>query len=312
MKARILLMCVFLAAPASAPAVDKAIQELQRDMALLQQQIKDLQRSQDEKFASIAEIARQAADAANRANTNAAVIQSNLDKSLKATADNVVTPVAGLSTRMREISDNVATLTQAVSDLTSTLNRMQSQLTDINNQIKTLQAPPKPPEQPQAGGGPGAPGAAAAASNTPCMGSTSLYNNARSDYSSGKFDMAASEFADYLRCYGNTDYAPNAQFYIGMIHYGQRNFESAVHEFDAVLEKYSDNNKTPEALLYKGRALAQMQGHKTEGANEFREVIRRFPRSDQAKMACDDLKSLGFNCPVATAAPPKKSTPRKK
>jgi len=39
MKARILLVCVLLAIPAPAPAVDKAIQELQRDIALLQQQI---------------------------------------------------------------------------------------------------------------------------------------------------------------------------------------------------------------------------------------------------------------------------------
>jgi TolA-binding protein len=182
-----------------------------------------------------------------------------------------------------------------------------------------MQQPVPVPQAPAPGGGfAGAPGgsgtAAGVTSNAPCnMSATNLYNAARSDYSSGKIDLAGPEFADYLRCYGNTELAPNAQFYIAMIHYSQKNFDDAVRDFDAVLEKYSDNPKTADSLLYKGRALAQMPGHKTEGANEFREVIRRFPRTDQAKMACDDLKSLGYNCPApAASGTPKKGAPRKK
>src|SRR5215467_8049752 len=155
MKARILLVCVLLAAPAFAPAASKEIQELQRDIALLQQQIKDLQRSQDEKLASLTELARQAIEAANRANTGVAVIQTSLDKSLRDNQASVATPVVRLGTQMNEIKDNVGTLTQAVSDLTSTLNRMQAQMTDIDQQLKTMQTrvePPKPQEVP--GGAP--------------------------------------------------------------------------------------------------------------------------------------------------------------
>jgi len=308
MKARILLVCVLLAIPAPAPAVDKAIQELQRDIALLQQQIKDLQRSQDEKLAAVTEIGRQAVDAANRASTGVAVIQSNLDKSLREQQTTLAGPLAGVNSRMTEISNNVSTLTQAVSDLTSTLNRMQAQITDINNVLKVMSAPPKPPEQQASGGG-----QPPSASDGPCMPASNLYENAIRDYRTGKNDMALSEFTDYLRCYGNTELAPNAQFYIAYYHFGQKNFEDAVREFDLVLEKYPDNNKTSQALLWKGRALVQMPGHKTDGANEFREVIKRFPRTDEARMACDDLKSLGLNCPAAaSAAPAKKGTVRKK
>src|SRR5436309_7267374 len=110
MKARILLVCVLVAAPL--PAVDKAIQELQRDVALLQQQIKDLQRSQDEKFATVTELARQAIEAANRASTGVAVITSNLDKNLRDQTDKVATPVVGLSTRMNEMGGDLRTLQQ--------------------------------------------------------------------------------------------------------------------------------------------------------------------------------------------------------
>jgi len=306
MKARILLVCVALTAPGLTFAASKEIQELQRDIALLQQQVKDLQRSQDEKFASVTELARQAIEAANRANTGAAVIQSSLDKSLRDQESKVVAPVVGLNSQIRDISNNITTLTQAVSDLTSTLNRMQAQLTDLAQQVKTMQAPP--PAPPPAGGT----GQGQAASNGPCGPASSLYDNALRDYRTGKYDLAIPEFNDYLRCYGNTDYAPNAQFYIAMYHYGQKNFEDAVREFDMVLEKYPDNNKTPEALLYKGRALAQVPGHKTEGANEWRELIKRFPKTDPARMACDDLKSLGYNCAPPAVSSSKKGAPSHK
>jgi tol-pal system protein YbgF len=306
MKSRSLLVCLLLAVPALAPGASKEIQELQRDVALLQQQIKDLQRSQDEKFAAVTELARQSIEAANRAGTVVAVIQSNLDKNLRDQTDKVATPVVVLSTRLNEMGGELRTLGQAVGDLTALMNRMQAQLTDINNAIKVIQQPPAaPPAQGGQGGQPGQPVQPAAASDVPPMPAETMYNAARQDYVSGKYDLAVQEFADYLKYYGNTGYAPNAQFYIAMVHFVQNNYEAAVKEFDMVLEKYPDNTKTPEALLYKGRALVKMPGHKTEGASEFMEVIRRFPKSDQAPQACTERKALGLNC-GAPAAPAKR------
>ena len=54
-----------------------------------------------------------------------------------------------------------------------------------------------------------------------------------------------------------------------------------------------------------------MPGHKTEGGNEFMEVIRRFPKSDQAGQACDERKKLGLNC-GAPAAPARSTSKKKK
>jgi tol-pal system protein YbgF len=302
MKCRSLLVCLLIALPGLAPGASKEIQELQRDVALLQQQIKDLQRSQDEKFAAVTELARQSIEAANRASTGVAVITSNIDKNLKDLTDKVATPGAVVSTRLNEMSENLRTLTQAVSDLTSQMNRMQTQLTDINNAIKVIQQPPVAPPA-QSGQPGGQPGQSAATPDTPPMSAETMYNAARQDYVSAKYDLAVQEFADYLKYYGNTGFAPNAQFYIAMVHFVQGNFESAVKEFDMVLEKYPDNNKTADALLYKGRALVKMPGHKTEGANEFMEVIRRYPKSDQSVQACTERKALGLNCGAPAASP---------
>src|ERR1035438_7552115 len=172
MKSRSLLVCVLLALPAMAPAASKEIMELQRDVALLQQQVKDLQRSQDEKFAAVTELARQSIDAANRASTGVAVIQSNLDKNLREQTDKVATPVIGLSTRLNEMGGDLRTLQQAVQDLAQLMSRMQNQLGDINNSIKVMQAPPVAPPANTSGGAPASGGAA----DTPPMPATKLYD----------------------------------------------------------------------------------------------------------------------------------------
>ena len=308
MKSRSLLVCLLLAVPALAPGASKEIMELQRDVALLQQQIKDLQRSQDEKFATLLERVQQSVEAANKANTSVAVIASTIEKNLRDQTDKVATPVVGLSTRVNEMGGDLRTLSQAVSDLTALLNRMQAQLTDINNAIKVIQQPPvAPPAQPGQA-------AAASSSDVPPMSAETMYNAARQDYVGGKYDLASQEFADYLKYYGTTSFAPNAQFYIAMIHFVQAKYETAVMEFDMVLEKYPDNNKTADALLYKGRSLVKMPGHKTEGADEFMEVIRRFPKSDQSVQACTERKALGLNCGApasSTKAPAKRSGSKK-
>ncbi len=307
MKSQSLLVCLLLAVPAIAPGASKEIMELQRDVALLQQQIKDLQRTQDEKFAAVTELARQSIDAANHANTSVAVIASTIEKNLRDQTDKVATPVVGLSTRLNEMGGDLRTLSQAVTDLTALLNRMQAQLTDVSNAIKVIQQPPVAP--------PAQPGQASAApsSDLPPMSAETMYNAARQDYVGGKYDLASQEFADYLKYYGTTSFAPNAQFYIAMIHFVQGKYDTAVMEFDMVLERYPDNNKTPDALLYKGRALVKMPGHKTEGADEFMEVIRRFPKSDQSVQACTERKALGLNCgaPATSSKAPAKRSSKK-
>jgi tol-pal system protein YbgF len=301
MKSRSLLVCLLLAVPVLAPGANKEIEALNRDINLLQQQVKDLQKSQDEKFAALLEATRTATEAANKATTSVAVITSSIEKNLHDQTEKVATPVVGLSTRLNEMGGDLRTLTQAVGDLTAVVNRMQVQLTDLNNAIKVIQQPPVAPP-PQSG----QPGGTASASDVPPMPAEGMYNAARQDYISGKYDLAVQEFNDYLKYYGNTSFAPNAQFYIAMIHFAQGNYEAAVKEFDMVLEKYPDNNKTADALLYKGRALVKMPGHKTEGGNEFMEVIRRYPKSDQATQACNDRKAIGLGCGAPSASAPSK------
>ena len=136
----------------------------------------------------------------------------------------------------------------------------------------------------------------------PPISSQALYDNATRDRMGGKLDLALQEYADYLKWYGNTELAPNAQYYIASIHSSLGDYENAVREFDIVLEKYPDNNKTADAMYDKGQALIKM-GRRTDGGHEFQELIKRFPSNNLATKACDQLKGMGLSCGPRAAAP---------
>src|SRR5205823_6341849 len=117
-------------------------------------------------------------------------------------------------------------------------------------------------------------------------------NPALASLTSSKYDLARSEFEDYLKYYSETDLASNAQFYLGEIFYKQKQYVDAVAAYDKVLSNYPKSFKLGPARLRKGMALLDL-GQKTGGVRELREVIKRFPGSDEDRLARAKLKELG-------------------
>ncbi|HLK51234.1 MAG TPA: tetratricopeptide repeat protein [Bryobacteraceae bacterium] len=309
MKPRSLSVLALLALPVMAPAASREIQELQRDIGMLQDQVKTLQKSQDDKMMALTEkltalqvLAQQSLDAANRANTGVAVIQNGSSQNLKDLENKVVAPVAGLSARVDQMSTDFRTLQQAVSDLTTLMGKLQAQITDLSNAVKVIPTPSAPPPGASGGGPP------AAANDTPTESASQLYADAMRDRGSAKYDLALDEFAKYLRWYPDTSLAANAQYWIASIHYQQGDYENALKEFDTVLEKYPEktNNKIPEALYYKGMSLVKL-GRRTQGADEFLELLKRYPNHDLARQACSQRVSMGLKCVSSRAAAPRGS-----
>ncbi|MFB3829461.1 MAG: tol-pal system YbgF family protein [Bryobacteraceae bacterium] len=294
-------LAVLLWIPSLASGASKEIQELQRDVAQLQEMIRSLQQSQNERLAAVTVLVQQAVDAANKANTSVAVLESGLRQSIREQESKVVAPVAGVGTKVDQMITDFQALRESVNDLAARLSKLQTQMVDVTNAVRTIQAPPAPP-----------PGAVASptASGAPPAPAETLYQNALRDRLGGKMDLALQGFSDYLKYYGNTELAPNAQYYIAEIHFSQGDLESALTEFDMVLERYPDNNKTADALYMKGQTLVKM-GRKTQGGQEFRELMKRFPGTDLSNKACTQLKALGYAC-TSSARPATRTTTKRK
>lgn len=292
MRLRLCLISLSLV-PYHAFGASKEIVELQRDVAQLQDQVRTMQSSTAEKLTALTVLVQQTLDASNKANSAVAVLGARLNDSLDKQAVSVGRPIAVLGSKVDQMSNDFGSVRDAMGDVQSRLGKLEQKLVELNNTVRTIQAPPPAPVS---AGGPGP--------TTPPMPPDELYETATRDRMGGKADLALKEYTDYVQLYGDTDNASSAQYWIGRILTDQQDFPNAAKAFDAVLERYPQSPKTAEALLFKGKALVQM-GQPTDGAKEFRMVISKFPRSDVSPMACTELKKLGFNCTVASA-------PRKK
>lgn len=273
---------IVLAVPMLCFGQKKETIELQRDVALLQDQVRTLQRSLDEKMASLTVLIQQTIDGVNKANTSVAVLESAFRDRFQQQEKSVGGSVAAVGGKIDQMTEEFRFVKETINDMNARMQKLQAQVTDLKNAATTLQAPPVPP-----------PGGSASAAPPAGLSAEGLYKDAVRDYTSGKFDIALAEFSDYLRYFGTTDYAPNAQFYIGMISYNQQHYDEAIQNFDMVLERYPDNNKTLDAMYMKGLALLK-QGQRTAAAQEFRNLISKSPSSDMAKKAKTELDKLGL------------------
>lgn len=278
--------------PATAWAQKQEIRDLQREVAELTEMVRTLQRSSDERHGEVRGLLTQAVELGNKSSTSVSMLGGQVKEQLTA-------PMANVNSRIDQVTTEMQAVRESVIDLTSRIGKLQQQLEDLSNTIKVLQAPPAPPPTTGAPTS-GAPGAAASGP-PPGMSARQLYEAANRDRSGGQLDLALQGYQQYLQYYGTTELAPNAQFYIGQIHYDRGEFPQALAAFDRVLEGYSDNNKTPDALYMKGMTLLR-SNQRNEAAREFLNVIQKYPQSEVAEKARSQRKQLGLSVPASGAA----------
>ena len=264
---------------------------LQRDVALMQEDIRTLQRSFDQQMAALKTLTQQAVDNSVRISTSVGVMQTNTPAEIKREVNAALVPVAGLNARFDQVAGQLQTLSDAVQALNASMQQLHSQLNDLKNVVAAIQVAPPPPPPTD----PNAPNAAASAPTVPL---DTLYQNALRDMNGGKPDLALSEFANCVKWYQQEPLAASCQFYIGSIHGSKGDFEDAVKDYDAVLEQFPKGERTADAFYYKGLALVKM-GRSKDARKEFLAVIQQYPKSAAADRAREQMKALGFNTPVA-------------
>ena len=294
-----------LVGPRPAEAVARELIELQRDVTSLLQGQKDLSTQVTQDNTVMKTLISQSSDTVGKLGST----MSSLQKSVQDVQANAGARLDTMSTQVQGLSDNLE-------EIKSRLGKLNQQLVDLQNCVQSLDAK-------ISGAGAAAPatGLATPTSSTGSTGTTkptaysggsgsvgipagapsadTLYSNGLRDITSGKYDLARSEFEDYLKYYSETDLGSNAQFYLGEIFYKQKQYVDAVAAYDKVLSNYPKSFKLGPARLRKGMALLEL-GQKTGGVRELREVIKRFPGSDEDRLARAKLKELGV--PITATA----------
>jgi tol-pal system protein YbgF len=197
--------------------------------------------------------------------------------------------------RISAMSRNQADLTQNRENLLLSMQFFKEELSDIKNSLTKLND--KIMNIPVTAGG----SIAGATDNKPDSANTnetsltqdpsSIYYAAYSDYIKENFDLAIEGFRQFIRSYPESGLADNSLYWIGECYYAKKKYQDAINTFNELLNKYKDGDKVQAAILKKGYALLEM-GRQSEGIAVLKELISRFPLSEESSLAQQKIKEF--------------------
>ncbi|MFJ4371731.1 tol-pal system protein YbgF [Pseudomonas japonica] len=236
-------------------------------------------------------------------------------------------PPAGYGTNGAYAGGGVSAPASAQGQLFMQLQQMQEQIDRQQNTIEILQnevsrlkqegleryqdldrrissgaapAPSATPENSADGGAPApAAGNTAAPANPPAASSEpgdpakeKLYYDAAFDLIKAKdFDKAAQAFNAFLRKYPNSQYAGNAQYWLGEVNLAKGDLQGAGQAFAKVSQLYPKHNKVPDSL-YKLADVERRLGHTDRVKGILQQVVTQYPGTSAAQLAQRDLQKL--------------------
>ncbi len=134
-----------------------------------------------------------------------------------------------------------------------------------------------------------APGTPGAAPNT--MSPSRLYDLAWADYTAGNYDLAVEGFSSYVRSFPKSEFADNAQYYIGESFYQRGKLPEAVEAFGRVIADYPTSDVSGQAYYKRGLSYERLnQPDRAREAYEY--LIKTFGDTDAGRLAKQRLDAL--------------------
>lgn len=180
-----------------------------------------------------------------------------------------------------DISQNKESLSLSLQFIKEEINELKNSIGKINDRLLSL------------------PGAAAPAGagtdveetnpQTTVQSPETVYYAAYSDYIKKNYPLAIQGFRQFIQLFPQNGLADNSLYWIGECYYSQKMYQEAVNTFTELISNYSDGDKIPDAILKKGFALIEM-GNQSEGISVLKELISRFPLSEEASLAQQKIR----------------------
>jgi tol-pal system protein YbgF len=145
-----------------------------------------------------------------------------------------------------------------------------------------------------AGGAPTAPAAQAPAANAEPgdPAKEKVYYDAAFDLIKAKdFDRASQAFTAFLRKYPNSQYAGNAQYWLGEVNLAKGDLQGAGQAFAKVSQLYPKHAKVPDSL-YKLADVERRLGHTDKVKGILQQVVSQYPGTSAAQLAQRDLQRM--------------------
>ncbi|WP_348738738.1 tol-pal system protein YbgF [Pseudomonas rhodesiae] len=212
-----------------------------------------------------------------------------------------------LFNQLQRMQDQLAQQQGAIEVLQNQVNQLKQEglerYQDLDRRIGAGVTPAATPDNSSAGGAPnaaaGGAAAGAAASQAPAASSEpgdpakeKLYYDAAFDLIKAKdFDKASQAFTAFLRKYPNSQYAGNAQYWLGEVNLAKGDLQGAGQAFAKVSQLYPKHAKVPDSL-YKLADVERRLGHTDKVKGILQQVVAQYPGTSAAQLAQRDLQRL--------------------
>ncbi len=207
--------------------------------------------------------------------------------------------------QLQQMQDQISRQQGIIEELQNDVARMKQEnlerYQDLDRRINSGVAPAATPENSSTGGASNAAAGAAAgaAAQQPAVSSEpgdpakeKLYYDAAFDLIKQKdFDKASQAFGAFLRKYPNSQYAGNAQYWLGEVNLAKGDLQGASQAFAKVGQLYPKHSKVPDSL-YKLADVERRMGHTDKVKGILQQVITQYPGTSAAQLAQRDLQKL--------------------
>ncbi len=118
-----------------------------------------------------------------------------------------------------------------------------------------------------------------------------LYDAAWADYVASQYNLAVSEFENFLRTYPRSEQAGDAQYFIGECYYQQGMFKEAVAAYESGISTYPGSQRLPDMYFKRGMAFNAL-GLVDRARESWELVVKNFPNSDAGRLARQRLDQI--------------------
>lgn len=234
-------------------------------------------------------------------------------------SENSLAPSSGsdMALRMGEFDENLRAINGRLDELTYKIKTLDDRLNMINRDIDVrikmlegapitgnggegIQAPKEKFKVPVASNAPKSIIGDAIATgndlpNVPSKTADEIYQAGLEAIKANNYDAAEQNFDSVLRRFPKDKLAGNAQYWLGEVYYGRKNYKDAAVAFAKAYKQYKDGPKGPDSLFKLGMSMNEM-GKKAEACTAFMGMNAEFPKAEERikTKAAEEAKKL--NC----------------
>lgn len=274
-----LFICILGVASSTHADQKTELVRLQADVLALQAQIRQLEKTFNERTDGIRSLVVQLNDQVGKSSLALAKITSTLENQSSgdtATLQSILKEVKDLSSRMDDTNTRLSAIAQQVADL------------KVQTKPIAQRAFQNQPDSPDA-----------------ALSPDQVFSEAYNDLIQGNFDIAIMGFNAFLSNFPTNEKADDAQYNIGEAFYNAKKYSESVAAFTKVINDYSTGDKVASALFKRGQAEMELR-QKDAAVTDYRAVIAKYPASPEANLAKAELTKMGIDPARTTTKPIKK------